>query len=281
MESWSDWIQAFAATASTFATFVIVYYAKLTIDEGKRNRRKDTIENMLEKIYSPMYEILRRAKFGNDEIRQSIRADPSGNGPRDYVLEKNEVDEINQLIERYGHYLNPIDLAKLTKAIERPIRSNRVFPGFGIAYFHLLNAEIDPHFESIKNCRDQLRRELEELTRPSEVTLMETPSSTKQRSEVSELSLLIGGMSGAIISEIFRVLAYQSYPPPSWLPPPLQFAYPLAWPVFLFFILSTAVVSLFLVPIFKAAIRVDAWLGNFWSRMKRWFARYFSKRRGV
>ena len=45
-----------------FATMALVSYAVLTIREMKRDRKKDTIERMLENLYSPLREILRRAR---------------------------------------------------------------------------------------------------------------------------------------------------------------------------------------------------------------------------
>ena len=56
----SNWFQLI----QVFATLGLVYYAYVTIKEAKKTRRKDTIERMLENIYSPMLEIhvVRRQK---------------------------------------------------------------------------------------------------------------------------------------------------------------------------------------------------------------------------
>jgi len=40
-----------------------------------KDRRKDTVEKMLENVYSPLYEILRKAKFEDDE-RSKARSLP-------------------------------------------------------------------------------------------------------------------------------------------------------------------------------------------------------------
>jgi len=106
LESISDWIQAAAAVATTFATFIIIYYAKVTIDEGKKNRRKDTIEKMLEYLYSPMYELLPRARHEQTDERRWVRQQPSTQGPGDYAFRQQELAELRGIVEKYGHYLD-------------------------------------------------------------------------------------------------------------------------------------------------------------------------------
>jgi hypothetical protein len=43
-------------------TIALAYYAYKTIDEAKKDRTKDSIEKQLEKLCSPIFEILIRAK---------------------------------------------------------------------------------------------------------------------------------------------------------------------------------------------------------------------------
>jgi hypothetical protein len=43
-------IQAVAATVMVFLTWMIIRYTKVTIEEGKKNRRKDTVERTGESI---------------------------------------------------------------------------------------------------------------------------------------------------------------------------------------------------------------------------------------
>jgi hypothetical protein len=50
-----------------FATMGLVYYAY--VKEAKNNRRKDTVERMLENSYSPMREIEGRARNDNTGSR--------------------------------------------------------------------------------------------------------------------------------------------------------------------------------------------------------------------
>jgi len=113
MESWSSIIQAGAAIATAFLTLFIVLYAKRTIDyakatieEGKKNRRKDSIERMLESLYSPFYEILRKAKFDPRRYKWKDNAD-------EYLVFDSEYKEIYDRLAIYGHYLSTEDLQKL------------------------------------------------------------------------------------------------------------------------------------------------------------------------
>jgi hypothetical protein len=64
--STSDWISLFSGAAMVLLTVALVYYSRVAIVEGNKNRKKDSIEKQLERVYSPLYDILRRAKFAGD-----------------------------------------------------------------------------------------------------------------------------------------------------------------------------------------------------------------------
>ena len=69
-----------SAIVMTIVTVVLARYAYVTIEEGKKDRRKDTIERMLENLYSPLYEILRRARHETDNFKPMViaRMEPQG-----------------------------------------------------------------------------------------------------------------------------------------------------------------------------------------------------------
>jgi hypothetical protein len=56
-------VQAITSTIMTVVTYYLARYARATIDEGKKDCRAHIIEKRLEEVYSPLYEIMRRAKF--------------------------------------------------------------------------------------------------------------------------------------------------------------------------------------------------------------------------
>jgi len=150
LDTYAEWITAIASAA-------IVYYAYVTIKEGKKNRRKDTIEKMLENLYSPLYEILRRAKFENDE-RSQARSKIAG---FDWVVYRSELDQMQGIIERFGHYFdNQAEAEELSMLIMRP-KYTRV----GVSGIFGFDEQMASHFDYIKNSRDKLRKELLELTK--------------------------------------------------------------------------------------------------------------------
>jgi uncharacterized protein YggT (Ycf19 family) len=76
------WVALLSTIVMTIVTLVLARYAYVTIEEGKKNRRKDTIERMLENLYSPLYEIVRRARHETDNFKLMVIAewDKKGRG---------------------------------------------------------------------------------------------------------------------------------------------------------------------------------------------------------
>jgi len=140
----------------TVATIVLAAYAYLTVQEGKRDRRKDTIEKMLEDAYSPVYEILRRAKFENNE-RSQARAKLDG---FDWVVTGAELGRMREIIEKFGHYFDRDESRRFAMILERA-KYTRVGTsplwGFG-------ETEMGQWFSYIMRERDRLKRELDQLT---------------------------------------------------------------------------------------------------------------------
>jgi hypothetical protein len=56
-----DWVSTVSTIVMVGATVALVIYAALRLREEKRDRRKDTMEKMLEDAYPPLFEILRAA----------------------------------------------------------------------------------------------------------------------------------------------------------------------------------------------------------------------------
>lgn len=176
MQSLTDWLTAvvlpwvtlLSTIAVTIATFALARYAYVTIQEGKKNRRKDTIENMLQNLYSPLYEILRRARYETSDFKAMVIAEWNNiegrEGPRDCVLSEEQLVRVREIVERFGHYMDPDEQARLTKVLSNPDSIGAIHVERLKQPQHLfLNAEIDQRFDYIKDRRDTLRKELEHL----------------------------------------------------------------------------------------------------------------------
>jgi len=164
------WVTLLSAIVMTIVTVVLARYAYVTIEEGKKDRRKDTIERMLENLYSPLYEILRRARHETDNFKPMVIAEWNHKegrvGPRDCVLSEKQLARVREIVERFGHYMDPVEQALLTKVLANPDSIGAISGDRLTEPWHLfLNAEIDPRFDYIKKTRDMLRKELDELVR--------------------------------------------------------------------------------------------------------------------
>lgn len=139
------------------AAIAVALYAYKTVYEMTKDRRKDTVERMLENVYSPLYEILRKAKFENDE-RSKARSLPGF----EWSLKDDELDRIRNTVERFGHYFDRDEIAKFSKLLENPKRT-RVnvfwFNGFS-------EVEMSRCFKYIMKQRQDLTEELRQLTKP-------------------------------------------------------------------------------------------------------------------
>jgi hypothetical protein len=91
-----------------FLTFALVYYAHVTIEEGKKNRRKDTVEKTLENVYSPLYAILPRGESMEGGSREKERELARIEIGCHYVFYDSEVERMLEILERFGHYVDPL-----------------------------------------------------------------------------------------------------------------------------------------------------------------------------
>jgi hypothetical protein len=140
------------------ATAFVAYYAYVTIREGRKNRRKDTIEKMLEHTYSPLYELLRRAQFASDRVTIQL-----ANPQREYALTEEEFREVWEIIERFGHYLGSQERMALTKDLEQK-HDLYSEPHIG-RYYRWRLVDMDEHWQFIWRTCEDLRRELDTLTK--------------------------------------------------------------------------------------------------------------------
>lgn len=146
----TDWITAGAGV-------VVAFFAYVTVREAQRNRRKDVVEKMLDNVYSPLYEILRRAQFADNWRNEVRRIDP----PREYVLEEREFTEARNIVERFGHYLGHVERMAVTNALEK----YDIIGHGGKKYYRFRLVDINEHWIYIWKTCESLRRELEELTK--------------------------------------------------------------------------------------------------------------------
>lgn len=87
----TDWITA--STAVVIAIFTVV-----TVWEGRRNRRKDSIEKQLEQLYNPMFEIMDEALMNQDQ---------QGKADKTFSINDSNCEKLDDVFLNYGQYLNP------------------------------------------------------------------------------------------------------------------------------------------------------------------------------
>lgn len=115
--SFFDWITnaLFQTTATDWimvaVTLAIVYYARVTIKEGNKARKADSIERQLEKFYNPMYEIMNEAveqQNEHEKIERIVRVHHESH------------EKLDEIFLNYGHYLDLIDQDKVRKLLHSP-----------------------------------------------------------------------------------------------------------------------------------------------------------------
>jgi uncharacterized membrane protein len=96
----TDWVTAISGAIMVAVTVALVYYARTTIEEGKKDRNKDSAEKRLERVYNPMFEILTGAE---EHVEMSgLRVES-----RYRMVPLAEDKRLHQIVENYGHYLRP------------------------------------------------------------------------------------------------------------------------------------------------------------------------------
>ena len=153
-------------------TIGLVYYASVTINEARKDRKKDTIERMLEKIYFPMFEILSRARNENG-VRTMVRSWPVQIGNSEepgekglYVLTSEEFEQIREMVERFGYYLGQTELGRLKFDLEKyyTARSTADLELTQPPWIRLNTSAFDEHWRVLDSRCKQLTSELGRLT---------------------------------------------------------------------------------------------------------------------
>ena len=168
MDSWFELaqlvlvaIQAFTAIVIMRATIRITHYTKVTVDEGKKNRRKGNIENKLKEAYSPLYELLRRAHI-DDGLRTAVR---QTSPEKKFVFTEEEFARVWSIVETFGSHLGSQERMALTNALreDRPtIHDIKILAE--VRWHRFEGATMSGHYDHVLGtCRD-LMKELDQLT---------------------------------------------------------------------------------------------------------------------
>ena len=131
---------------------------------------------MLEAVYSPLCDILRRAKSSED--RQLIRKFPP---EREYALTEEEFIRVREIIERFGHYLGGQERMAITNVLEQ---KHDVFVDSLVAtgkYYRWHLVDIEKHWVFLWKTSEDLRRELQELTTSLKTKIEGIPKKLAER----------------------------------------------------------------------------------------------------
>jgi CRISPR/Cas system-associated protein Cas10 (large subunit of type III CRISPR-Cas system) len=130
-------------------TIALAYYAHATMEEGKKNRRKASIEKQLERLYNPLYEFL--------SILEKYRLE---HNPKMEVVgvSTDNFERTLRIFQNYGHYLDPGTHRKVSELVSEIVPSQD-----GQSRFLRV-----PHIQSclapITSKRTELKKELEFLS---------------------------------------------------------------------------------------------------------------------
>ena len=134
------WATIVLATVTAVLALITAYHAwqsRRLVGEMRKDRRRQFLESALRRAYSRLFEIFRRAM---------CRPDIGFN------FSAVEMHEIRDIVERYGHYLDPQLLGKIRKTIvDNP------------AKLQWQPAELDPLYMEIMNKCQTLSKELQSL----------------------------------------------------------------------------------------------------------------------
>jgi hypothetical protein len=138
----TDWITAITA-------IVVAVFAGVTVWEGTSNRRRDSIERQLERLYNPMFEIMDEAleERSEEEEKQQIMR-----------VSLDHYTRLDEIFLSYGHYLNPILHDRIKELLRAPKESaeyDRPYPESKFMWCYM----------SIHAARDRLLSELYALER--------------------------------------------------------------------------------------------------------------------
>lgn len=145
----TDWITAISSAIMVAVTIALVYYAHATIEEGKNDRKKSSIEKQLERLYNPLYEFL--------DILENYRLEHNPEMILIGVSDDNFARTI-RVFQNYGQYLDRDTHRKVAQLVSDIVPSQD-----GKSRFLRV-----PHIQSclapITSKRAELKKELEGLS---------------------------------------------------------------------------------------------------------------------
>jgi hypothetical protein len=162
----ADWALLIEITSDLVivaATVFLAWYAKVTIDEGKKNRRKDNLESKLKEAYSPLYEILRRAHIDNG-VRNAVRQIPP---TKEFVFREDEYARLWTIVETFGHHLGNQERMGFTNSLREHRQDLADVRGLGdgTRWYRFASPIMEKHYMHVlRTCQD-LVKELDELTK--------------------------------------------------------------------------------------------------------------------
>jgi hypothetical protein len=122
-------IEACSIAISTLMTVLIINYARVTVEEGRKDRRKDLLDKALEEVYSPLFDI-----FSQELMREDLFTKKQGEWQVDskvyweksftYHLTDEQLKCIRRIVERFGHLIPPQLRMDLANAIYLSKREN-------------------------------------------------------------------------------------------------------------------------------------------------------------
>ena len=137
------------------ASIAVALYACKTVYEMTKDRRKDTVERKLEKVYIPIYEILLGARENGRK----------NHGASTWGVSVEELERIKSIMRDYGHYFEKKeDLDTFRKTL---LQKGKKEPMYG-RWWLFEETDMGPVFERIiEREKDALMTEFRELTRGS------------------------------------------------------------------------------------------------------------------
>lgn len=152
-------------------TAALVYYAYRTIDEGKKDRTKDSIEKQLENLYNPLFEIMSEGEpYGTFSSRHQKKL-------RYRRLLKTDRTTLRSALVSYGHYLD-LETHEAIKSLlyieEKSGKSHVIFPDDETTAE--LYALIDTYGDCLRRVREkrkQLIADYRKLTRYHPVSVFD------------------------------------------------------------------------------------------------------------
>ena len=142
-------VQIITSIIITVVTYYLAKYARATIDEGKKDRSKDTLESKLAQVYNPLFEILSTSKD------QAIQKE----GMTTFLCQMESVERMRRIFEGYSFYLDSEERDKITAAIYPPGAK-----GTPLRAYELNGQSLEMALSCLKDKRELLNKELRKLT---------------------------------------------------------------------------------------------------------------------